>query len=141
MNRDEILKMEAGRELDALVAEHLFGGAGATWFVCPRCKGEHFGASGDGRQCHDEYNRGCAWYGAISDALPPFSTDIAAAWEVVDALSERNIHFAIFTQNNVVMTFESKFDGGYISEAGGADDSIALAICRAALLAVMEFDG
>ena len=111
MNRDEILKMEAGPEINRLVYIYVMGWGEQAWI-----------------ESRDSY------------IFRP-SEEIKWTWMVVDALSKRNIHFAIFTQNNVVMTFEGKFDGGYISEAGGADDSIECAICRAALLAVMEVNG
>ena len=111
MNRNEILKMEAGPEINRLVYIHVMKWGEQAWI-----------------ESRDSY------------IFRP-SEEIKWAWKVVDALSKRNIHFVIFTQNNIAMTFANKFDGDYISEAGGADDSIECAICRAALLAVMEFDG
>ena len=128
MNRDEILKMD-NRELKLAVAKHVMGIAVNDGIPCkhPGCT-QHVS-----RPCE-----GCGRYHPI--LIPDYPSDIAAAWMVVDALSKRNIHFVIFSQNNVVMTFKNRFGGDYISEAGGADDSITSAIYRAALLAVMEFD-
>jgi hypothetical protein len=79
--------MKAGRELDALVAEHVIGADG-MWFRCPRCEGTWFGSSeaGDGtitRHCHDQFGNGCRWSGPRLSAPPRYSTDIASAWEVV----------------------------------------------------------
>ena len=110
MNRDEILKMEARPEINRLVYIHVMKWGEQAWI-----------------ESRDSY------------IFRP-SEEIKWTWKVVDALSKRDIHFVIFTQNNVVMTFMNRFGGDYISEAGGADDSIASAICRAALLTVMEFD-
>jgi len=62
MTREEILNMLAGREMDALVAEKVM-----KWKYRPRFPGDTTGYYG-------EY---------ITEELPSFSTDIAAAWEVV----------------------------------------------------------
>ena len=127
MNRDEILRMEAGREMDALVAEKVMdrtvmGGFGGTALRV-------------------------VYHGKDTPApLPYYSTNIAQAWEVVKRLD--------LLRDYVLGQFP---DGGtYTWEVGRRDASLImgrccpvmhvlamgltapLAICRAALLAVME---
>ena len=68
MARDEILKMEAGRELDALVAEKIFGfvDLGPLQFAGLR------------------YQKPTTDGVVVLGRLPYYSTDIAAAWQVVE---------------------------------------------------------
>ena len=67
MTRDEIMKLEAGREMDTLVAKKVMGG---------------------GRVGRPNYPLDNYWsFDTISAVtLPPFSTNISAAWKVVDKL-------------------------------------------------------
>lgn len=76
----------------------------------------------------------------------PWATDIAAAWEVVETLNQNGIFVSV--SNNFLNAEEKDWlKGGYICEiCVGWDkemdfveaESAPLAICRAALLAVME---
>jgi hypothetical protein len=77
---------------------------------------------------------GFPWHGA-GLGLPYYSTDIAAAWQVVERM-----HY-----NHWKLTLEyvpskewwyAAFD--MIGRVGGSTGTAPLAICRAALLAVME---
>lgn len=76
--------MNAGRPLDRLVAEKVVGDAAMWGFQCPLCGSTHFGTdlSTGLRHCHGD--NGCSWRGPPSKAPPAFSTDIAAAWQVVE---------------------------------------------------------
>lgn len=67
--------LEPGRQLDALVAEKVMG---RGW-----CQLMHENACVDGkpRKC------ACGATGFPFEHHPPFSTDIAAAWEVVEKLN------------------------------------------------------
>jgi hypothetical protein len=67
MTRDEILAMEPGRELDALVAEKVMG-----WTV------KFMDGIWGWMYRESERNR---WYN-----VPRFTTDISAAWEVVEKM-------------------------------------------------------
>lgn len=142
MTREEILAMKPGRELDCLVAEHIFG----YWWA-------------DGPKY--DYDGPCEWERilvppAISREemkrynFPPkgkipktffvheeYSTDIAAAWEVL-------IHIGMQGQ----VGFSGGDDWFCEIDSGWHDDGTAKnfkatgytapeAICRAALLAVM----
>lgn len=74
------------RELDALVAEKVAPGFA---FICPKCgNSDEWGGHTreDGSlvcQCHE-----CRWSGAPGACPPrPFSTDIGAAWSVVEKIT------------------------------------------------------
>ena len=132
MTRYEILNMTAGREMDILVAEMVMGQTnfehlGFYWtegttedgqdgwegIYCPRC-----GASeGSKDKC-------CIHY----------STNIAAAWQVVEMLRSK-----LWGRIELVSGLEwhcwSDLDK---AKSWGSGDTAPLAICRAALLAVIE---
>jgi len=109
MMKDEIMAMEAGRELDALGAENVMGWERA---VIRKYAGESW-KTGDELMAGVEY-----WHP---------STDIAAAWEVVDKFTDVDIEKA---GNNYRVT---------ISAFAQVDAYCApLAISKAALLAVMD---
>ena len=103
MTREEILTMESGRTMDALVAEKIFGKVKDSW---------HYKLT-----------------------LPNYSTDIAAAWGVVEKIiaiprTEEEARRMANTK------FGYWFDKAYLwsMTAGKA----ATEICRLALLAVMD---
>jgi hypothetical protein len=124
--------MKAGRELDALVAEKVFGAKlirsefheGAPVVACDfpdRPVGSAFGN------------------------LPPYSTDIAAAWEVVEKVGRHwnGFDFCIFSDKGFVSGVEEWragwFEAGYGEYEGRADatsDTLPHAICLAALKSV-----
>lgn len=83
--------MKAGRELDALVAERAMGLPIAS---IPSTTHETYyyitNRSGD-------------------NSVPRYSVDIAAAWEVVDALSHRN--FSLIAHNDAGQSGSSKTEG------------------------------
>lgn len=83
MNKDEILEMKPGRELDAMVAEKVIG---------LECYPSHKAWMQSGMP-HIQYWSGAVqypayWNEAHEEALsvPDYSTDICAVWEVVDKL-------------------------------------------------------
>jgi hypothetical protein len=121
VTHDEIMNTPAGKEIDALINKHVMGverikRGGAEWW-------------------QDHYTRGQLagepfWY---LDA-PSFSSDIEAAWEVVAAMEEKGEWFRLSNviPNSDVIVYEVSFGTAYACE-----DSAPLAICRAALLAVL----
>jgi len=115
----KIRNMKPGRELDALVAEKVMG-----WTYGHPCP--------EGMDClhwADEK-------GKVRDYKPPqYSTDIAAAWEVVEKMSEQwpQYQLAKIEDGWSVMW---GFDGYGWPEATGK--TAPEAICKAALLAVTE---
>ena len=120
MNKDEILNMSAGREMDMLVGEKVMG-----WIY---------------NQLGDAWIReGQPWVGC--DAFHP-STDISAAWDVVEKLHS---DFSIDLSYDDPQTIEpikwccelyAKSEPYQDYEARA--DSAPLAICRAALLATLN---
>jgi hypothetical protein len=123
-------ELEAGGQLNALVAEKVMGWTGIN---------------------HDALNRG-GWpppYRPPSmvgwQLVPEYSTDISAAWEVVEKVSSRNQDtIVVITRNSLdgkrmggedayFCTIEDVSDG--IEEWETSADSAPLAICRAALKA------
>lgn len=147
MTRDEILKLEAGRELDALVAEKVMGLSlehlptvyekgntedgqdGWSGFVCPKC-----------RRSQDMLDEPCA---------KAYSTNIAAAWEVFKFLSANSIETVVRKENVESVSIGYDSEGWSCSiwwfkdiQSAHAVEGIyaetpELAICRAALLALM----
>lgn len=108
--------LEAGRETDALVAERVFGKpwpsvSVARWWT------------EDGRYC----GPGGEWSERINDRLPAYSTDIAAAFEVVEKIRETCCDF---TLERAGAAWYADFRMGVASA-----DTAPLAICRAALAA------
>jgi hypothetical protein len=132
MTRDEILNMQAGRNTDALIAEMVMrylnvgrrtlGNAGTMLFY-----------EKDG----DEFR-----------LVPKFSTDIAAAWEVIERIREIDEYWCPYIhwddddgEGNPMWVVSFNYFGEDESQfkvAEAQDKSAPVAICRAALLAVME---
>ena len=127
MTRDEILAMEPGREMDALVAEVVFGRPPA-YYHCP-----HF----------DENGRMLAFCACPN--LPRHSTDIAAAWQVVEKLYDDGWIVSVGTlaqeprgyRCELCNMWEDEFEKCPTDiEANGSTASEA--ICKDALLATLE---
>jgi hypothetical protein len=122
-------KMEAGKELDALVAEKVMGWTGIKH---DHAAGGHIvfttgTPEGRSRPSHHP--------------VPSYSTAIMYAWQVVEKMGERGYWFDIhdtYTGTRAV-AFMQKEDGEQLAGwiAGHANDvSVPLAICLAALMAV-----
>lgn len=116
-------ELEAGRALDALIAERVMGLAFAndakTFVEIP----------GTAEEIAGGHLVQCAF-------LPPYSTDIAAAWTVVERVDNRN---SVAKQIGVQTFGLARCDDGTYAamffNASARADSAPLAICRAALLA------
>ena len=125
MTKEEILNMEPGLELDRLVAEWVMG-----W------KEEHI----EDDRWHINANFWCRGneIGPQVQKWSP-STDIAAAWEVVEKLASQGIMVVIESQgplNNIYKVLFYRWGTNTI--VGMAEGNICEAICRAALLAVQS---
>jgi hypothetical protein len=133
----------AGRELDGLIAEKLMG-----WFRVEdhRINGISFGPALWHSDLGDPMNPSPGGFG-----VPFYSTDISAAWEVVEKLRQENFFLRITpTEEGYRVTARSdeglplaidKKTGDYdwnskYSEAYADAPTAPLAICRAALRAV-----
>ena len=124
MNNDEILSMPAGREMDALIFEYVFGFEKGTFPVHAPMKSK----IGD----------------YMVRPIQEYSSDISAAWEVAETLSDK-FDFAIVNNQNFGKYPDLHY--GFRLQAIGEDSHIKtifalgetapLAICRAALLAVV----
>ena len=133
MNEEQIRQMEAGRELDAMVGAKVF--EIDKW--CPDGEGEF------DLICTCECGPPRTWH--ARQPLPHFSTDIAAAWEVVERLYDEHwiVGIGSLAENprgwrcELCNMWPDDFERAPTDiEANG--DTAPLAICRAALLAVME---
>jgi len=114
MTRDEILAMPSGREMDVLIAKKL------DLFRKHPKQGDYFLTE---NHIHIGY-------------VPQFSTDISAAWEVVDKFYSMTLDkYSDGSEWRVYLVTER--DGKNV-DAHAVADTAALAICRAALLAVMK---
>lgn len=124
MTKDEILAMEPGRELDCWVAEKVMG-----WINVNKETG-----TGDKPNYH-------GFYGV---KIPNFSTDIAAAWEIVEHMRSHQRYLTMYNlpKNNKYLV---EFIPQLTWENPAVDHSLgccslnpAEAIVKAALLAVMN---
>ena len=130
MTREEILKLEPGPELDRLMAEKVMGWKRTTEGAPPGCA---YWKDDDG------FVRANETPGGSLNWNP--STDIAAAWQVVEKLASKGIVVVIESEGALNNIYEVLFHRwGSDAIVGIARGSICEAICRAALLAVMEVD-
>jgi hypothetical protein len=162
MTRDEILNMPAGREMDALVAEKVMG-----WKDVIMGRDDY-----GGEPVPREYNPRPEYQDeyVIFKHVLNYSTDIAAAWQVVEKVDLMIIPIAVyssaaawdepkilpiktwwaalrtFSDPSIFLPIE-EYDKEWKGWVNLIDQSITLdmvaetaplAICRAALLAVME---
>ena len=130
---------EAGRATDALVAERL----GFPAMFCARCDkpaamADRFGCLWCGAECEERAGD----HARDDQRLPAYSTDIAAAWGLVEWMrtdAEHGCEMEMWRPNTEGYTFAyrvSFYPDAYRSSLGEADTA-PLAICRA-FLAVTE---
>jgi len=139
MTRDEILAMEAGREMDALVAEEVMG-----WtYISPLYCG--YPASGPIGPNEAVPYKWPARLGATQ--VPNYSTDIAAAWQVVEHLYSEKWIVGIGSLVQVPREWRCELCNMWEddfsrcpSDIEANADTAPLVICRAALLATMEVE-
>jgi hypothetical protein len=131
--------LDAGRELDALVAERVMG-----WtHVGPHPWGKPHGVPPEGRVYNERFGEASRPVGLVE--VPAYSTDIAAAWQVVEKI--RNTDEA---PDQTYWNFTDCSGCGWRAEvlqvltendmphlvAYGVGETLPEAICRAALAAV-----
>jgi len=112
MNNDEILNMPAGREMDVLIAGAIFGNVKNSW----------------------------DW----EFTLPSYSTNISAAFDVAEKLSAEwdfaivnNQNFGKYPDLHYGFRLQALDEDSHIKTIFALGETAALAICRAALLAVV----
>lgn len=143
MKRDEILNIPAGREMDALILEKVFGYVWRTF-------------SGNSILFHPDDNRGHWWvegktgtpdYDSLRfisnnhktmPIVPNYSTKIGDAWEVVEKL-RLMVRPSVIAGKWIAAEFIRVYlSGKWEGVLEVTADTAPLAICRAALLAVMD---
>lgn len=153
MTRDEILKLEAGREIDALISKAIGEQPEILWAIADK----------DGTGFYDIRSRkvdaeiqlsNSPWLVKLeAQVLPiekwkPYSTDIAAAWEVIEQIRKLDKHWSPGINwddddgdGNPMWVASFTYygdDKNQFQQNEVWSKSAPLAICRAALLAVME---
>lgn len=115
MTREEILAMPAGRELDALVAEKVFG-KNIQWTF--------------GDEWTDSYPVD------VDDVIVDhYSIDISASWELISNITDKS------ERERCGPCVHVEHDGDWHARIGRVHamaNTAPLAICRAALLTTME---
>lgn len=134
LTRESILAMNPGRELDRLVAER----------VMNLCVLDHVQGYGDGCVLSDigfdDWEKH-PYYGKIDDPelLPPYSTDLLAAWEVVEELQESHLYTDIRACADFYEVWITNHATG--EQTGTfASPKLPEAICKAALLTTIRED-
>lgn len=123
MTKDEIMYMPAGRGVDVLIAENVM-----EWKKVPST----------------DDPAGWCWLAphgstraSTTESIPRFTTDISAAWDVVEKLKENGVYVILCVLEN---DYQCELDKIKVNERA-YDSAIAetapLAICRAALLATL----
>ena len=124
MNKEDILNMEAGEELDELIAEKVMGFIKLPFPGLPK-----FQKPTDDGVIPLYYT-------------PKYSTDISAAWEVVEKIlkmpSSVNIQCDFHSDGNYFACYIHPYPRDETKLIMEHAPTAPLAICRAALLAVME---
>lgn len=130
MNVDE---MAAGRKLDALVAEKVMGRT-----ICEHSKVRSVAQSCGLAMCGDLDCVGEMHY----DHLPRYSTDIAAAWNVLETLQSKGwSEFKIMGNKGIIgIAFYCDTSADDIQGFDHERGSLPLSICRAALKAMKKED-
>ncbi len=133
----DVDKLEAGLELDALVAAKVMGAAARrhnwveagypgsldSWTACEYC----------GKKITQAIEK--------DSCPPPYSTDIAAAWEVVELFQKRGtINLRFFQGGGPEVAWKVRIRPDILRDGDPgveeAAETAPLAICRAALKAV-----
>lgn len=119
-------ELNAGRELDALVAERVMG---LTSF-------KHDGYDGECAKCGFEWDPHRGGPGTACPIPDPYSTDIAAAWEVVEKLCASGKGFTLEHPGFSPGTPDIHVFASFGMSPYMVAETAPLAICRAALKAV-----
>ena len=129
--------MVPGRELDALVAERVMG-----WVRCSAWQGANLGSAGGfvGMNHGCEHARGTCFPADDSVPWPHFSTDIAAAWEVVEKMRKDGWGMTVdslgFPGEEWRAWFQCDVSHDYLKMEIGEAATAPHAICLTALKAV-----
>lgn len=135
MTREEVLGMEAGRELDQLVAEKIME-IDLIRMVHP----DEYVTMEMAIDAGDRSLAGSLYRQAEFEQIepPPFSTSIEAAWEVVKKLKNDFIFDLSFSDKWCCQFLKFHEEIGEVDEYIATSETAPEAIVKAALLAVME---
>lgn len=135
--------LPAGRELDREIAERVFDGYGESHglrYKMTLCEYEATGRIENRGGTVSDFCRKCGEPCGYHDGFPHYSTDIAAAWLVVEKMRTRSRFLHLMEHGSVVEgppLWRCQFIG---DDDGPSDcefaDTAPLAICLAALKAV-----
>jgi len=126
---NDSMKLEAGEELDALVAENVMG-----WLRIPsELNGQQkIVVPPDGNPHPMDWWWGRSVYGLV----PKYSTDIAAAWEVVERLERDGIFLWKLGREDHLPNWHVSMGRNHGPDIESEGPTAPLAICRAALAAI-----
>lgn len=125
-----IENMQPGRELDALVAEKIMGWT--DFSPIDPAVDYSIGANGFRRNYATDPNGGKTWF-------PLYSTDISAAWEVVEEMRKREDDpFCIDIETCLINYTVKVADSNGYTDIWIIRESAPHAVCLAALLALSE---
>ena len=118
-SRDEIATLTPGRELDVLTLVHIFG---------------FTESNNQSMYIHDTYKH------INSNDVPKFSTNIAAAWQVVKYLQKHDTHVGIHCWCNSPYMYSIDYQGAgqFKPKTEGPFHTGPEAIIKASLLALLE---
>jgi hypothetical protein len=140
MNKEQISNMPAGREMDALIAERVMGMQWYSW------TDEAMGGIIRGLRFPDRFSYAVLEFYERTTieypALEPYSTDVKAAWGVVEKMTPL-YRFGLAQVESGrfwFAQFENIEHFGEWEAFESEDETAPLAICRAALLAVLEHE-
>lgn len=125
LTREEIEKMPAGRDLDGLIAQHVFN--------------REVSQNGEYIITRWGHNPPTIPRGSKSEKTPDYSTSLLAAWQVVARMREARFFFCL--QDCLpppAPLWRADFIGKGLDERAKAE-SVELAICRAALITAYEW--
>ena len=125
MTREDILNMEAGAQMDNLIATSILGYELLGYPAVP--KWQKPGPNGV----------------ELLFSLPRYSVDIAAAWKVMDWLRDKFFRSAIYQwdfsgQHTLIGLLTRQGHDEPTPDIFAEADTAPLAICRASLLAVLD---
>lgn len=130
LTREEIQGMKPGREMDALIAEKVLG-----WTDIRRVNPaviHSFSADGN----HANFGFSPVLYKHIP--FPLYSTDISAAWEVAEHFKTKDYLYSLKNLAGGKYEFSLLDWGGKCSTYSGQGNTPSEAICKAALIAVLN---
>lgn len=137
MTKEEVLAMEAGRELDLLVAEEIFG-IEVEWDYSPLDLNHVLPKlpfrKGESRVAIDPSAHG------VENTICKYSTDIAAVWPVVEKLSPLIVQIAHYPSRSSHTAWVIEDRNGSFTVAEVEAKTAPEAICKAALLAKLEVE-